>query len=133
MLTTRGETIRESDILIERLPRADVQTDAISKTELVLNQAARRALRSGQTLRAADLMKPQIVSRDDAVTIVFKTKAITLTLRGKAMGNGAEGDTISVLNPQSKRTVQGTITAPGVVTVHEANLVTTASVNNDNR
>jgi flagella basal body P-ring formation protein FlgA len=129
----RGETIRESDIVVERLPRADVQTDAISKTELVLNQAARRALRSGQTLRAADLMKPQIVSRDDAVTIVFKTKAITLTLRGKAMGNGAEGDTISVLNPQSKRTVQGTITAPGVVTVHEANLVTTASVNNDNR
>lgn len=125
----RGETIRESDIVVERLPRADVQTDAISKTELVLNQAARRALRSGQTMRAADLMKPQIVSRDDAVTIVFKTKAITLTLRGKAMGNGSEGETISVLNPQSKRTVQGTVTAPGVVTVHEANLVTTASVN----
>lgn len=127
----RGEAIRDSDIVVERLPRADVQTDALTRAEQVVNQAARRALRSGQTLRAADLMKPQIVSRDDAVTIVFKTSAITLTLRGKAMGNGAEGENITVLNPQSKRLVQGTVTAPGVVTVYEANPVTTASVNNN--
>jgi flagella basal body P-ring formation protein FlgA len=126
----RGETIRESDIVVERLIRADVQTDALTRAELVVNQAARRALRSGQTLRAADLMKPQIISRDDAVTIVFQTKAITLTLRGKAMGNGAEGETISVLNPQSKRLVQGVVTAPGVVTVNETHPVTTAAVNN---
>jgi flagella basal body P-ring formation protein FlgA len=128
---SRGETIRESDILVERLPRADVQTDAITRADLVIQQAARRALRAGQTLRAADLMKPQIVSRDDSVTIIFKTATITLTLRGKAMGNGAEGEMISVLNPTSKRVVQATVTAPGVVTVHDANLVTTAAVNNN--
>jgi flagella basal body P-ring formation protein FlgA len=125
----RGETIRESDIVVERLPRADVVTDALSRAELVVNQAARRALRSGQTLRAADLMKPQIVSRDDGVTIIFRTKSITLTLRGKAMGNGAEGEMISVLNPTSKRIVQATVTAPGVVTVNDAHPLNTASVN----
>ena len=124
----RGETIRESDIVIERLPRADVVTDAISKAEHVVNQAARRALRSGQTLRAADLMKPQIISRDDGVTIIFRTKSVTLTLRGKALGNGAEGEMISVLNPTSKRIVQATVTAPGVVTINEANPLTTAAV-----
>jgi len=126
----RGEAIRESDIMVERLPRSEVVSEALSKTELVVNMAARRPLRAGQTLRSADLMKPQIISRDDAVTIVFKTSAITLTLRGKAMGNGAEGETITVLNPQSKRLVQATVTAPGVVTVTEANPVTTAAVNN---
>lgn len=124
----RGEPIRESDIVVERLPRAEVVAEAITKPELVVNMAARRALRSGQTMRAADLMKPQIISRDDAVTIVFKTSAITLTLRGKAMGSGAEGETITVLNPQSKRQVQATIVAPGVVTVTDASPVTTASV-----
>lgn len=129
----RGETIRETDLVVERLPRAEVTTDALSRPEHVINQAARRALRTGQTLRAADLMKPQIVNRDDAVTIIFKTRAITLTLRGKAVGAGAEGETISVLNPQSKRIVQATVTAPGVVTVNEANPLTTASVENTNR
>lgn len=129
----RGETIRESDIVVERLPRADVQTDALTKIEHVVNQAARRSLRGGQTMRAADLMKPQIIARDDAVTILFRTATITLTLRGKAMGSGAEGETITVLNPQSKRLVQATITAPGVVTVTDANPLTTAAVNNRNR
>ncbi|MBX3520887.1 MAG: flagellar basal body P-ring formation protein FlgA [Xanthobacteraceae bacterium] len=130
---SRGETIRESDIILERLPRAQVQTDALTRAEFVINQAARRALRTGQTLRAADLMKPQIISRDDAVTIVFRSGAITLTLRGKAMGNGAEGETITVLNPQSKRLVQATVTAPGVVMVSDANPVTTAAVNVNDR
>ncbi len=129
----RGETIRETDLVTERLPRTDVVTDALAKPEFVVNQAARRALRAGQTLRAADLMKPQIIGRDDAVTIVFRTKAITLTLRGKAMGNGSEGETISVLNPQSKRIVQAVITAPGVVTVTEAATLNTASIQNTNR
>lgn len=129
----RGETIRETDLMVERLPRVDVVNEAISKPEHVVNMAPRRALKAGQTIRAADLMKPQIISRDDAVTIIFKTRAITLTLRGKAMGNGAEGETVTVLNPQSKRLVQGTVTAPGVVTVTEANIVNTASLNDNNR
>lgn len=130
---TRGETIRETDLITERLPRADVVTDALTKPEHVVNQAARRALRTNQTLRAADLMKPQIIARDDAVTIVFRSKAITLTLRGKAMGNGAEGETISVLNPHSKRIVQATVTAPGVVTINEAAALNTASIQNTTR
>ena len=125
---SRGETIRETDLVTERLPRADVVTDALSKPEHVVNQAARRALRNGQTLRAADLMKPQIIARDDAVTIVFRSRAITLTLRGKAMANGAEGETIAVLNPQSKRTIQATVTAPGVVTINDAATLNTASI-----
>lgn len=126
---TRGETIRESDIVVEKIARADVPTDAITRLELVVNQAARRQLRSGQTLRAADLMKPQIVNRDEGVTIVFRSGGITLTMRGKAMNNGAEGDSIPVLNPQSKRVVQATITGPGVVTVGDITPVTTAAIN----
>jgi flagella basal body P-ring formation protein FlgA len=125
----RGEIIRESDLVVERLARAEVGPDAISKLEFVVNQAARRQLRTGQTLRPADLMKPQIVNRDEAVTIVFRSGGITLTMRGKAMNNGAEGDSIPVLNPQSKRVVQATITGPGVVTVGDISPVTTAAIN----
>ena len=40
---------------------------------------------------------------------------MVLTIRGKAADSGAEGDVISVLNEQSKRTVQGTIIGPGRV------------------
>jgi flagellar basal body P-ring formation protein FlgA len=42
---------------------------------------------------------------------------ISLTVRGKAAEGGAEGDVISVLNEQSKRTVQGLIVGPGRVLI----------------
>jgi flagella basal body P-ring formation protein FlgA len=41
-------------------------------------------------------------------------------LRGQAQDAGALGDSIGVLNIQSKRVVQGVITAPGRVTVGAA-------------
>jgi flagellar basal body P-ring formation protein FlgA len=114
----RGETIRESDIYIERRPRNEITGDTLSTQETVIGQAAKRALRGGQPLRAGDLMKPDLVTRNDVVTIVFESGGVTLTMRGKALASGTEGETISVLNPQSKRTLQATVDKkPGVVVV----------------
>jgi flagella basal body P-ring formation protein FlgA len=113
----RGETVRDSDILIERKPRAEVASDVVTKVSAVIGQAARRALRPGQTLRPADLMKPDLVGRNETVTIVFEMPGITLTARGKAVDAGAQGDTVSVLNPQSKRVLQATVRGPGLVVV----------------
>jgi flagella basal body P-ring formation protein FlgA len=117
----RGETIRESDIFLERRPRNEITSDVLTAQEAVIGQAAKRALRTGQPLRTGDLMKPDLVTRNDIVTIVFETGGITLTARGKALASGAEGEVISVLNPQSKRTLQATVDRkPGVVVVGRA-------------
>ena len=121
---TRGEILRESDILLERRPRASMTADAVASLGAVVGQAARRSLRAGQTLRPADLMKPDLVARNDAVTIVFEVPGITLTVRGKALGPGAEGETVSVLNPQSKRVLQATVQGPGLVVVGRASALT---------
>jgi flagella basal body P-ring formation protein FlgA len=45
---------------------------------------------------------------------------ITLTVRGKALESGAAGELVNVQNLQSKRTIQGTVTGQGVVTVAAA-------------
>src|SRR5262249_25624023 len=60
---------------------------------------------------------PDLIQRNDMVTIIYEAPGLLLTLRGKAADSGAQGDTISVLNLQSKRTVQGTVTGPGQVTI----------------
>jgi len=121
---TRGETVRESDILIERQPRSEVASDAVTKISAAVGQAARRSLRAGQTLRPADLMKPDYVTRNDMVTILFEVPGITLTARGKAIASGAEGETVPVLNLQSKRVLHTTVKAPGVVVVSRGATVT---------
>ena len=82
--------------------------------------AAKVALRTGQALRTADLIKPQIVQRNETVTITYEVPGIMLTVRGKALEAGAVGDVVSVLNIQSNRTVQATVTGPGRVTIAAA-------------
>jgi flagella basal body P-ring formation protein FlgA len=52
-------------------------------------------------------------------------------MRGKAIDAGSEGDTVSVMNLQSKRTVQGTVTGPGQVTMSVVTPRITAQLSQD--
>ena len=113
----RGDLIRPGDFVIERRPRAELAKDDIGSRSQAVGLAARRPLRVGHVLRHSDLMKPELVKRNETVTLVYEAPGILLTLRGQASEAGAEGDVISVINMQSKRTVQGTVTGPGQVTV----------------
>ncbi len=92
----------------------------LSTVSAALGLAARRQLHPGQPIHAADLMKPEIVQRNDTVTLVYEAPGLVLTLRGKAQDAGALGDTIGVLNDQTKRVVQGVVSGPGRVMVANA-------------
>ena len=113
----RGEVLKTADVLIERRPRGEIGRDMVTNADLAVGLAARNALQPGRPLRAADLMKPEVVQRNETVTLVYEVPGITLTVRGKATEGGAEGDVISVLNEQSKRTVQGVVVGPGRVII----------------
>ena len=54
------------------------------------------------------------------MTVIFQAPGLYLTTRGKAVESGAEGDTVSVLNLQSKRTLTGVVTGRGQITVQGA-------------
>jgi flagellar basal body P-ring formation protein FlgA len=104
----RGEVLKASDVVVERRPKAEVGGDAATRGRTVGMQM-RRSLRAGQPLRTADVAKPDLVQKDDNVTLIFESAGIYLTARGKAIDNGSEGDAVSVLNLQSKRTITGTV------------------------
>ncbi|MEW6643616.1 MAG: flagellar basal body P-ring formation chaperone FlgA [Pseudomonadota bacterium] len=112
----RGETVRAADVMIERRAKAEAGRDALRRDQVVGMQA-RKPLHSGQVLRAIDLAKPDLVQRDQPVTLIYQTESLYLTMRAKAVDSGSEGDSVSVMNPQSKRIVQGVVTGPGQVTI----------------
>jgi flagella basal body P-ring formation protein FlgA len=114
----RGDVIKAADVAMARRPRADVGADVLADATKAVGLAARNTINVGRSLRAADLMKPEMVQRNESVTIVYEVPGIMLTVRGKAMDSGAEGDMIDVLNVQSKRTVRGTVVGPGRVVAH---------------
>jgi len=112
----RGEVIRPADVSFERRPKTEFGNDVAPRNSVVGMQT-RRALRSGQGLKTSDLAKTDLVARDQAVTLIYETPGLYLTGRGKALEGGSKDDTISVVNLQSKRTVQGVIVGPGQVSV----------------
>ena len=115
----RNDVLKSSDVLVERRPKAEVGSDAATRDRAVGMQA-RRQLRAGQAVRMADLAKPDLVQRDQNVTLIYETPGLYLTVRGKATENGTEGDVVNVMNLQSKRTVSGVVTGRGQVSISVA-------------
>ncbi|MBI3436529.1 MAG: flagellar basal body P-ring formation protein FlgA [Proteobacteria bacterium] len=122
----RGDVIKPSDVAIERRPKGEIASDAVGDLASLVGMAVRQTLRAGQSIRRGDLMKAELVRRNDTVTLVYAVPGIFLTMRGKALESGADGDLISVLNVQSNRTVQGAVVGPGRVNV-AANLPNAAA------
>jgi flagellar basal body P-ring formation protein FlgA len=104
----RSEVLKSSDVIAERRPRAEVGSDAAAR-RLTVGMQMRKQLRAGQALRASDIAKPDLVQRDDNVTLIYESAGLYLTIRGKAMESGTDGDVVNVLNLQSKRTVSGVV------------------------
>jgi flagella basal body P-ring formation protein FlgA len=113
----RGDVLRASDIAIERRPRTEVSSDSVRDVQGAIGLAARQPMKPGQIIKRNDLTKPELVFRNEPVIMVFEQPGLTLTLRGKALASGAEGDTVDVVNLQSKKTLQGIVSGAGKVTV----------------
>jgi flagella basal body P-ring formation protein FlgA len=113
----RGDLLKASDLAVERRPKAEITGDVVVSVDEAIGMTVRNPLRAGQPIRRADLVKPEMIRRDEAVTLIYEAPGILLTTRGKALESGGEGDVINVLNVQSKRTVQGAISGPGRVTI----------------
>src|SRR5215207_9822314 len=122
----RNEVLKSSDVMVERRPKAEVGSDAATRDRAVGMQA-RRQLRAGQAIRIADLVKPDLVQRDQNVILVYEAPGIYITMRGKSLENGTEGDVVNVMNLQSKRTLSGTVIGRGQVSISPASIAPATS------
>jgi flagella basal body P-ring formation protein FlgA len=114
----QGQVIKVSDLAVERRPKASSTPTTLTTIEQAQGLSTKHALRAGQVIRQADVAKPELVGRGETVTIVFQVPGILLTILGKAVEPGALGDVISVVNVQSKHTLQATVIGPGRVSVN---------------
>lgn len=113
----RNEVLKASDVATERRPKAEIGGGEPAARNHAVGMQMRKQLRAGQALKVADLSKPDLVQRDENVTLIYEATGLYLTMRGKALEGGTEGDTISVLNVQSKRNVYGVVIGRGQVAI----------------
>ena len=90
---------------------------ALVSEEDAIGQEARVTLYPGRPIRPGDLGPAAIVERNQPVLLVFLKGPLTISTQGRALGRGAKGDAVRVMNVASRTTVSGVIQADGSVRV----------------
>jgi flagella basal body P-ring formation protein FlgA len=113
----RGEALLPGDIVMTRVDKGRSISGYVADARGLQGMAARQPLAAGKPVREADIEHPRIVEKNAVVTIVYEAPGLLVKAQGKTLGEAALGESVSVVNTQSKRIVQAIATAPGVVSV----------------
>lgn len=113
----RAAVIAAEDVKLTRIPRNQLPSDAIADLQPLVGMAARHRLTAGRPVRQSDVERPKLVQRNAIVTIVYQVPGLMVKSTGRALGDGALGETVTILNTQSKRTIIAEVAGPGEVRV----------------
>ncbi len=113
----KGGVITADDIDWVRLPAMQVRRNIIVDQDRLLGKTPRRGLRAGQPIRNGDVQAPVVVAKGSLVTMTLKTRSMVLTSKGRAIENGAIGDTVRIMNTQSKTVIEAVVAGANRVTV----------------
>ena len=112
----RGRELAAEDISLTFLPY-NLARGALSDPDQVLGATLKTALAVGAPLRERALGRSLLVRNGDIVILVARQGNLNVTTTGEAKADGALGDTITIMNMNSKKNVRGRIVGPGRVEV----------------
>jgi flagella basal body P-ring formation protein FlgA len=122
-----GAIVNPSDIEMRPIQLAFAQNGGLAMPENLIGKQLRRPARQGMMLRPSDVAAPQVISRSELVTIFYQQGPMRLTIKGQALNDAALGEAVTVLNPMSKKTIQGIATDYGTVEMFSASVTGSAS------
>ncbi|WP_298724592.1 flagellar basal body P-ring formation chaperone FlgA [uncultured Ferrovibrio sp.] len=122
-----GETISRNDIEWMQVPAGRYSSGYIDQINDLVGQTPRRTLQIGMPIRVSDISKPEAVSKNNLITMIAQAPGMMITTTGRALEGGSVGDVIQVMNLQSKKIIQATITGPNQVQVVTAPRVIAAA------
>ncbi|MGI9494352.1 MAG: flagellar basal body P-ring formation chaperone FlgA [Geminicoccaceae bacterium] len=113
----RGEQISADDLDWIELAPSKLQKGSLIDADFIIGSEAKRRLRPGRALTNRDVGPPQLVRRGQPVRIIYADGDLRLSALGTARDDGAFGEPIRVVNPESNLQVQGIATGPAEVTI----------------
>lgn len=78
-----------------------------------IGMEASRTIYRGQDISETNTRAARLVRRNELVTVRFIRGPIMITMTGRALGEAGAGDSISVMNNQSRQIIQGTMQQEG--------------------
>lgn len=109
----RGTIIAQHDIDI-KTSSGEVRSEVASA---YIGKEVKRSIPKGYKLNPAYVGNPIVVRRNARVNMIYRFGALELSAWGRALDEGGTGDTIRVMNLDSRKRVQGRILESGRIEV----------------
>jgi flagella basal body P-ring formation protein FlgA len=116
-LISAGDVIAAEDLEWQPVHLTRLSANSLTDAEQLVGRMAKRPLKVGQILRQSDVAVSPIVRKNDLIRLVVKTGQMTLSVQGKALQDGALGQTVRVVNVNSNRQLSGTVIDAGTVAI----------------
>uniref|UniRef100_B0T0B4 Flagella basal body P-ring formation protein FlgA n=1 Tax=Caulobacter sp. (strain K31) TaxID=366602 RepID=B0T0B4_CAUSK len=110
-----GEIVQPEDLVWVKV--AASPSDSPRDADDLIGMTAKRPLRQGATASLRDVSTPQVIKAGDIVAVTYEDGGVALSLQGKAMANGAVGESLMVQNTASKKIIETVVTGPGSTAV----------------
>lgn len=112
-------TIRPQEIIPADAVRLDPTqvNGAYSTLDAVIGQEARVAIYPGRVVMRGSVGEPAMVDRNQAVELIYEVGGLTIRAEGRALGRGAVGERIRVMNSDSRTVLFGTVAPNGSIMV----------------
>jgi flagella basal body P-ring formation protein FlgA len=123
-----GSVLADGDIQMKLVPLKYAETSGVADKDDLIGKALLRQSRAGMMLRAADVGEPDLVARSEIVTVIFRNGALTLSVKGQALGGAALGESVDVLNLMSRKVLTGVAVGDGVVEILGGGQMTVAGL-----
>lgn len=109
-----GHLVTEADIMLKEVDVNRVRANVFTAIDDVVGARIKKRIRSGQPLEVSDTC---LVCSGEKVTIVAKSKALTITATGKALADGLKGESVTVKNARSNKALEAVVSGLNEVTV----------------
>jgi flagellar basal body P-ring formation protein FlgA len=110
-----GEQIGAADLEWIMLAPGRLRATSLTEARQLIGSEARRPLAPGRVLSERDLQPPRLVRRGRAVALVYARPGLQLRALGIAQADGALGELVRVVNPDSQQQLQGVVVGPDQV------------------
>ena len=118
-----GAVLVGADFEMASVPVSTANAGGYADIDQLIGKQLIRQSRVGMMLKASDVAEPTVVTRNAMVTVVLKAGAMTLTVKGQALGAAAAGDLVDVLNTTTKKVLHGIALPDGTVSIPTATTV----------
>ncbi len=113
----RGYSLEADDVYMTLMDVTRIPRGAIRDTEEAVGKSLTRSIVAGRPITQAMVSESELVKRGRRVTIVVEAGPLSATASGETKENAYIGDTVKVMNIESRRVVSGRLTDGNTVKV----------------